>query len=80
MISDASTEQSHNLGAMPSVASRAGVVPVGQLRISAALRRTIDAQQTTGLRVVEFDLDLLPLDKRHCVDGQSGPIAQSRYT
>jgi hypothetical protein len=50
---------------MRSVASRAGVVPVGQLSISTALSRTTDAQQTTGLRVVEFDLGLLPLDKRH---------------
>jgi len=29
---------------------------------------------------VEFDLGLLPLDKRHSVDRQSGPIAQGRYT
>ena len=65
---------------MPSVAFRACVVPVGQLRISTAFDRTIDAQQTTGLRAVEFDLELLLLDKRHSVDRHSGPIAQSRYT
>jgi len=66
---------------MPSVAFRADVVPVGQLRISTALSRTIDAQQTTGsLSSLSSFLELLPLDKRHSVDRQSGPIAQGRYT
>jgi len=36
---------------MPSVAFRADVVPVGQVSISTALSRTIDAQQTSGSRV-----------------------------